>query len=43
LNDWAKKENSTSAYFNSSNEGFIKQKSGLVVPVIYTVKYNVVE
>lgn len=43
LNDWAKKENSTSTYFNAPNEGFVKQKSGFIVPVVYTVKYNVVE
>ena len=42
LNDWSKKQGE-STYFSSSREGFIKQKSGVIVPVVYSVRYNIVE
>lgn len=43
MNDWARRDNVDATYFNAPNDGFIKQKSGFIVPVIYNVKYNVVE
>lgn len=47
MNAWLKDQkrvymnNPENKYFNNTHEGFIKQKNGFIIPVLYKVSYNI--